>query len=309
MTSIEALNELADETPDSRNTYPGDTMYFCGCSTIGESLKKLKNHNFTFGYAFDIEVNGQIFTRITAYNQKNDIVLAWMGPDQSSEVKFPCRHHSYQSFLYLIRYQDSKQNKIKIAKERLTSKLCDGKKQIESDIPHIVHLNQLEWFGNYWPILEHPEIERQKRMRIFERSQIQSCDRTFYQGVATLCNIYKFDETYEKLDPGLQKIYLTLFENREAIFCREVENRSIVNGTIIEMLSMLNMDYNQLVKIFERQGLKPPALDNNEFAEIDQKISFIRDFVSSIKQSVGGIIGGKQRTKMPNETPYHKLSS
>ncbi|MEI3508872.1 MAG: hypothetical protein V8R01_07265 [Bacilli bacterium] len=42
MTSIEALNKMADDTPDSKNTNPGDTLYFSSCCTAGKSLKKLK---------------------------------------------------------------------------------------------------------------------------------------------------------------------------------------------------------------------------------------------------------------------------
>lgn len=308
MTSIEALNKMADDTPDSKNTNPGDTLYFSSCCTAGESLKKLKNHNFTFGYSFEIIINGQKYTRIVAYNQKNDVVLAWMGPDQNGEVKFPSRHPSYQSFLYLVRYQNGKQTDVKVSKERLTSKLCDGKKQVDSATPHIVHVNNPEWFGDCWPIPEHPEIENQKRQKMLESSETHHSDRTFYQGVATLCNIYKFNETYENLDPGLQEIYKALYENREAIFCREVKTRSIVNETVSEMLSMLGMEYQQLEEIFQDQDLTAPPLHNNEFAEADEKISFIKTWTGRVRQSFSEAIGGKQKTKVPSEPACQKSS-
>ncbi|MEI3508870.1 MAG: hypothetical protein V8R01_07255 [Bacilli bacterium] len=115
-------------------------------------------------------------------------------------------------------------------------------------------------------------------------------------------------KNYENLDPGLQRIYKALYENREAIFCREVEKCSVVNGTVSEMLSMLGMEYGELEEIFQEQDLTAPPLHNNEFAEADEKISFIKAWTGRVRQSFSEAIGGKQKTKVHSEPVCQKSS-
>lgn len=281
--TIESLNELAEGAIDSKNTIPGEILFFRGNSTASESLKKLKNHNFKIGYSFSLTLDDNEYTRVIAYNPKNDIFRAWMGPDilEDGTISdtFPLVSATFFAQLYMPRYD--KDGKLRLYKEDFKKGVRQaghGKKMF-SDLAHLENIDDVSFYGEFLPILEHPEVEFNRR---FQMLQNPSIDRTFYSDVAFICNVYRFDETYELLDDGLKEIYRTLFENREKRFCMEIIKAFENDGVVEEVLSTLNLDMVLLSEIFERQGFVLPCITSLPSKEYSI-LSSLKAFMSRSK--------------------------
>lgn len=253
--TLDNLNELAESTPDSKNTTPGEILFFRQNSSIGESLKKLKNHNFKIGYSFAIDVYGKDFTRIIAYNQKNDIFSGWAGfVEQDGEMKevFPIVGNGFSCYLNMPRIDDT--GKLKLFRENMGvfNRQTGYAKRMFEGLSNLDEIDDLSLFGIFWPILENPEVER------FRRNQ-QAVDKEIYCDAALLCNIYKFDETYLLLDDGLKRIYKLLFEKREEMFCTEYSNYYDNSSVISKALDYLDLTEEEIKDIFVRNNMQYPS--------------------------------------------------
>lgn len=266
--TLDRLNELANSVPDSRDTIPGEILFFRLNSSAGEALKKLKNHNFKIGYAFTIILDDKEYTKIVAYNQKNDIFRGWMGPvvlkDGSIDMKFPIHLGGFSCYLNMLRYDAT--GKLKLYQEdfRDAARATMYAKKKFENLPHLEKVDNLLLYDNYFPVLENPQIELNRRLKIKTNPDK---DGIFYSDVAAICNIYKFNDTYELFDDGLKEIYKTLFDNREVKFCQEIkaafENPMMLN----EVLNDLNLDMSDVQDIFERNGLEMPVIEEKSHSK------------------------------------------
>ena len=256
--TIEFLNKLASSAAESKNTMPGEFLFFKSNSTASESLKKLSNHGFKIGYAFTIILNNNEYTKLVAYNKKNDIFRGWMGQvnsdNGSKNILFPLSLPGFACYLNMPRYNT--EGKLKLYKENFNS----GSRQIGygtkmfGNLSHVEYVDDISLYGEFFPILEHPEIEQNRRLKIMNDQN----NKMFYTDVASICNIYRFNETYELLDEGLQKIYKTLLDNRESKFCDEIAYSLDNENMLKAILKELNLDINDVKKIFENQGRQMP---------------------------------------------------
>jgi len=252
--TIESLNELALAAPDSKNTKPGEILFFRQDTTTCESLKKLQNHGFIIGYAFTIDLNNKEYTKIFAYNHKNDIFRGWMGPivtENGEATMFPLTLSGFPCALNMPRF--TKEGKLKLYRESFNDsarRTAFGKKMFEN-LEYVHEVNDLSLYGDYFPILENPDIELNRRLQI-----MQNKDTIFCTDVASICNIYKFDETYKLLDEGLQKIYKTLYENRELKFCHELSHLCDNENMFQSILDNLHLNTTDIEEIFVRQNYK-----------------------------------------------------
>ena len=185
--TIESLVEIANSTPKSKNTEPGEILFFRSNSTAGESLKKLQNHNFTIGYAFTIGLNNGEFTRIVAYNHKNDIFRGWMGSivhdNGSIDTIFPLSVSKFPCSLNMPRINSD--GKLKLYRESFnenTRKSGFSKKQF-CDLQNIENIDDPSLYGQFWPILEHPEVELNKRKKMASNQDKYS---VFYSDIASI---------------------------------------------------------------------------------------------------------------------------
>ena len=253
--TLENLNELAEKTPDSKNTVSGEILFFRQNSSIGESLKKLKNHNFKIGYSFTIDIYGKEFTKIVAYNQKNDIFSGWAGfvehDGQLKEV-FPIVGNGFSCYLNMPRINST--GNLKLYRENMFSlnRQTGYAKRMFTDLANLDQITDLSLYGVFWPVLENPDVESYRRNQQFD-------DREVYSDFGYLCNIYKFDETYMLLDDGLKKIYKVLFENREEMFCTEYQRYYENNLVIQNVFDFLELAEDDVKEMFDRNAMKYPS--------------------------------------------------
>ena len=252
--TLEKLNELAESTPESKETTPGEILFFRKNSSIGEALKKLKNHNFKIGCSFIINIGGKEYTKIVAYNQKNDIFSGWAGYiNQDDELKevFPLIGNNFSCYLNMPRID--KCGQLKLYKENMSSlnRQTSYATKMFGDLDNINEVNDISYYGQYWPILENPDVEEYKRLHL--NSNRENCS-----DVAFLCNIYTFDQTYNLLDDGLKRIYRELFEKREELFCKEYKKYYYNTEVIQKTLEYLNMSENDIKEIFDKNNIEYP---------------------------------------------------
>ena len=255
--TIESLNELAHDAPDSINTKPGEILFFRKNTTACESLKKLQNHGFIIGYAFTINLNNKEYTKIFAYNYKNDIFRGWMGPivtENGEEIRFPLTLSGFSCTLSMPRY--NQEGKLKLYKESFAqgNRQTEYGKRMFENLDHVHEVNDLSLYGDYFPFLENPAIELNRRLQIKQNKDIVFCT-----DVASICNIYKFDETYQLLDEGLKKIYKTLFDNYELKFCQELIHCCDNEIMFKEVLDTLNLSITDIEEILAKYDYKIPT--------------------------------------------------
>ncbi|MBR2833546.1 MAG: hypothetical protein IKE75_03850 [Bacilli bacterium] len=253
--TLETLNELAEKTQDSKDTIAGEILFFRKNSSVGESLKKLKNHNFKIGYSFTLTIGNNEYTKIVAYNQKNDIFSGWSGciyEEGEPRVVFPIIGNGFSCYLNMPRIDSY--GKLKLYKENLASanRQTSYAKKMFKDLDNIEEINDPSLYETYWPILENPEIEKYRRLNLNK-------NRELYSDVAALCNIYKFDETYDLLDEGLKRIYKTLLENREEVFCDKYKQYYDNEEVIEKSLEALSLTEEDVQDIFTKNNLKYPS--------------------------------------------------
>lgn len=294
MMSIESLNELADSTPDSGYTEPGEILYFKFNASVGENLKKLKNHNFKFGYVYSLQINNIEYTRVVAYNKKNDIFYGWIGPDTKTgedRLVFPYLGHNFSAYLNMPRF--NKEGKLKLFREDMRDAArqnCLGRNQIYN-LQHVEHVDNLEYYHNFWPVIENPDIEIQRRLKIFRNPE----NALMYSDAASPCNTYYFDKTYALFDNGLQEIYKIFLEHREELFCREVQSLFNNPEAFQEMLSVLNMDELDIIKKFEEHGLDYGQIKYNSLIPI-KKETFLSKWFPSVAYMLTDTTYSKQKT-------------
>lgn len=265
--TLETLNDLANRTPDSKETIPGEILFFRKNSSLGESLKKLKNHNFKIGYSFTINIEDREYTKIIAYNKKNDIFSGWLGyindAGQLKEV-FPIVKDSFPCYLNMPRIDNT--GKLKLYREKMSSpaRQTSYARKMFDNLPNLEKVNDISLYGTYWPVLENPNVETYKRNNLSE-------NRETYSDVAALCNIYKFDETYELLDEGLKEIYKKLIENKEKLFCIEYKQQYANREVIQKTLEYLNLSENDVKELFVKNDIAYPK-KNIEKQESDFSI-------------------------------------
>lgn len=253
--TLDALNNLADSTPDSNNTIPGEILFFRQNSSIGESLKKLRNHNFKIGYSFSINVFDSEYTKVVAYNKKNDIFSGWSGfvkqDDEMKEV-FPLMGNGFSCYLNMPRIDDM--GNLKLYRENMVSfnRQTSYAKKMFKDLKNLNEVNDLSLYGYFWPILENADVESFRRNQQFE-------SREFSSDIAMLCNVYKFDETYKMLDDGLMKIYKVLFEEREKMFCEEYQTFYDNDYVIEKALDYLELTEEDVKDMFDRNNMTYPV--------------------------------------------------
>ena len=270
MNTIDALNELAESTLDSKNTEAGEFLFFKSSSTVGESLKKLQKHYFKIGYAFTIEIKGQEYTRFYAYNQKNDIFRGWIGPveqeDGSIEQKMPMNKPSFPCYLTMARQLPTGQLKLFREDFKPNASQIGYGNRLFGDLKHITEITDVSWYGIYWPILENKEIEQKRRLSILNNPKK---DTTFYCDIATFLNIYHFEETYEQLDDGLKRIYKPLLEGKyEAI---KFEMKDILNNR--EMMEEISANWDiDVTELAEHYPQIQKTSELSAFAKIKSKI-------------------------------------
>ena len=249
--TLDSLNALAESTPDSKNTVPGEILFFRQNSSIGESLKKLKNHNFKIGYSFSINVGDKEYTKIIAYNKKNDIFSGWAGfveqEGQLLEV-FPIIGNGFSCYLNMPRID--KTGKLRLYRENMSSlnRQSIYARRMFEGLDNLLEINDVSLYGDFWPVLENQDVENYCRNK-------KNDDEEFYGDIAFLCNIYKFDETYNLLDDGLKTIYKTLLENREKLFCIEYRNRYEQENLIQNVLNYLEIDEDDVKEMFDVNDL------------------------------------------------------
>ena len=252
--TVEEIEHLVDDVPDSKKTQSRNILFFYENTTVKEALKKLKNHKFKLGYTYDIDVDGEKYVRIVCYNFKNDIFGGWFKYDvNSGELVFPDNLYAFPSLLTAVRYMpgdDNSKGKLKKFREdchqSVVKSFSDTGKF--SNLDYVEEVNNLDYYGNYFPVLENPMIEQYRRNSILHSAN----DRTFYSDVAYVCNIYKFRETYDLLDDGLKQIYFKLFENYEELFCAELFKMG--RDFVPEVTSVLNISVSELGEMFERNN-------------------------------------------------------
>lgn len=255
--TTEELDHLADDVPDSKRTESRDVLFFYADTTPKEAIKKLKNHKFKLGYTYDIELGSEKYVRIVCYNVKNDIFRGWFKYDSNGDggLVFPDDLYTFPSLITAVRYVKNKKGdgqSLKVFRENCHQSLVKGSNGYGKfgGLEFVKTIDNLDYYNNYFPILENPEVENQRLLNILNGEK----DKTFYSDVALLCNIYKFNETYELLDDGLKHMYSLLAENYEKVFCDELKKYLKERELVNEVVFSLNIGVEELMNIFERNG-------------------------------------------------------